>query len=173
MVRKELMVLVFLLCWGFSLSCAAIGDPLEKGDTIPALALKNLEGEAATLQKPDEKLTLVYFWASWCKPCQQTLPQYMELYRKYKNASFEQGSEGFTIYAISLDSRRKAWQQASKRHRIPSHVSVSDLKGWDSKAVDKFGVGAIPASFLVDAQGVVRAVNMKTKLREYLKTQKR
>jgi thiol-disulfide isomerase/thioredoxin len=172
MASKGLMVLLIIVM-GSSEAFSANGDPLQKGDTIPAIALKNLNDQQHTLNKPDGQLTLVYFWASWCKPCQRTLPEYRDLYRKYKNASFEEGSEGFSLYAISLDKSRKAWARATQQHRIPPKLSVSDLRGWDSKAVKKFGVGAIPASFLVDAQGVVRALDVKDHLRSYLKSHKR
>ncbi len=171
MASKGLMVLLISCLLGFK-ALTAGNDPVQKGDTIPALELENLKKERHPLKKPDEELTLVYFWASWCKPCQRTLPEYRDLYRKYKNASFEKGPEGFSLYLISLDKSRKAWQGGTKQHRIPLKVSVSDLKGWDSKAVKKFGIGSIPASFLVDRQGIVRAVDVKDSLRSYLKSHK-
>lgn len=171
MASKGFLLLLICFLLGFE-ELMAGNDPIQKGDTIPNLALENLEGEKYTLNKPDGELTLVYFWASWCKPCQRTLPEYRDLYRKYKNASFENGPEGFSLYAISLDKSRKAWLGATKQHRIPLKLSVSDLKGWDSKAVKKFGIGAIPSSFLVDGQGVVRAVDVKDSLGSYLKSYK-
>ncbi len=172
MWRKGLLVMLMMALWSFE-GLGAPSDPLQKGDTIPSLALKNLKGEIHRLHKPDNQLTLVYFWASWCKPCQQTLPEYMELYRKYKNASFEGGIDGFSIYAISVDKTKRAWEQAASRHRIPERLTVSDLRGWESIAVRRFQVGAIPASFLVDGQGVIKAVEVKDQLRAYLKNHKR
>lgn len=147
-------------------------DKITKGDTIPELTMENLNGESHSLDKPDGHVTLVYFWASWCKPCQKTLPKYMEIYRKFKNASFDLGTAGFTLYAISLDKTNKAWKRAVKRHRVPDHLTVSDLQMWDSKGVDKFDIGAIPASFIVDGSGVVRAVNVKNKLNDFLEEHK-
>ncbi len=163
------VILVFILSCSIALS---ENGGIAKGDTIPSLTMTNLKGNVYTLQKPDNQLTLVYFWASWCKPCQQTLPAYMQLYRKYKNASFEGGASGFTLYAISLDKRRKAWKHAAEQHRMPKRLTVSDLKGWESKAVEKFGIGAIPSSFVVDENGVVKATNVSETLADLLQEQK-
>jgi thiol-disulfide isomerase/thioredoxin len=171
MIFRTLVCATLILTLGSSIALSK-NDGISKGDTIPRLTLTNLKGEAHTLQKPDNHLTLIYFWASWCKPCQQTLPTYIELYRKYKNASFEGGANGFTLYAISLDKRRKAWKHAADQHRMPKRLTVSDLKGWDSKAVEQFKIGAIPSSFVVDENGVVKATNVRGKLADLLQEQK-
>lgn len=163
-----LMLLVLTMSEGLA------GDgEVEKNDTIPTLTMPNLKGNPRALRKPDNRLTLIYFWASWCKPCREDLPAYMELYRRYKNASFEEGTEGFTLYAISLDKRRKAWHHAAKQHQIPAKLTVSDLRGWSSKAVEQFSIEAIPASFMVNGEGVVKAVNVRDSLGRFLENQKR
>ena len=146
---------------------------IGKGDTIPDLVMKNLDGEKVSLQSLRGKLVLVYFWASWCKPCRKTIPSYIKLYRKYKNAAFADGEEGFVIYSISLDKNKAAWKKASGQHGIPWNSNVSDLKRWQSEAVEKYGIASIPRSFLVNGEGVIEAVDVKDDLAAILEEKKK
>lgn len=178
MVRKLTIVplLVLMLSLGLSLgenhNSNRVSD-VSTGEKVPELALKNLEGDTIRLQDLRGKLVLVYFWASWCKPCKKELPQYVKLYKQYKDASFKKGEEGFAVYSISLDNERKRWKQASEQFRLPWNSNVSDLKRWSSKAVDKFGIGSIPRSFLVNGKGIVEGKNVKDQLPFMLKQLKK
>jgi len=151
----------------------AADKALTTGDQVPDITLKNLEGEAVSLQSLRGKVVLVYFWASWCKPCRKNIPTYVKLYKKYKDARFEIGKEGFAVYSISLDKERSSWKKASRAYKFPWENNMCDLKGWESEGVKQFGIGSIPRSFLVDGKGVIQATNVGNQLSFLLQDQRK
>jgi thiol-disulfide isomerase/thioredoxin len=129
------------LCIGASTCFAA----WEEGQPLPDLAAFELQGEVPELVG---KVTYVDFWASWCAPCKASFPEIERLYQEYKD-------EGFQVVAVSVDSSERSMQRFLDRAE-PSFAIV-----WDSKQllVADAEVEVMPTSFLVDAEGVIRAVH--------------
>lgn len=98
------------------------------------------------------KLTLVEFWASWCTPCRIANTKLYPLYFKYKD-------QGFNVVSFSLDTKESLWIAAQKEDSLP-WLDISDLKGPDSPVPPAFEISSIPRNVLVDANGIVIAVNV-------------
>ena len=103
---------------------------------------------------------LIDFWASWCGPCRRENPNVVAAYAKYKEAKFKK-AKGFDIYSISLDKNMNAWKQAIGKDRLTWSNHVCDFGGWQSKAASAYGVRSIPASFLIDPDGIIVAKNLR------------
>jgi thiol-disulfide isomerase/thioredoxin len=101
------------------------------------------------------KVFLLDFWASWCGPCRYSNKNLVKLYSKYKN-------KGFEIVSVSLDDNINAWKRAVSQDRI-SWLQINDSKGWAATSAAKWQVDAIPASFLIDKDGNVVAINAEKK----------
>ena len=71
------------------------------------------------------------------------------------------GAKGFTIYNVSLDMKKDPWLAAIKKDGLVWENHVSDLGGWGSKAAALYGINSIPANFLIDANGVILAKNLR------------
>ena len=94
---------------------------------------------------------LIDFWASWCRPCRELMPQLKELYASEKGK--------LEILGVSLDSDRDKWLGAIDALEL-TWVHGSDLKGWDDENAKLYGVVGIPCTILIRASdGVIISRN--------------
>lgn len=142
---------------------ATIG--LEIGNRAPELAFPSPEGKTITLSDLKGKLVLIDFWASWCMPCRIENPNLVKVYNNYKNKEFTVG-EGFTIFSVSLDTKVESWISGIQNDGLAWESHVSDLKGWYSVPAAMYQVSSIPASFLIDGNGIIIAKNLRAEALE-------
>lgn len=133
---------------------------LEIGDTAPDIEFKGPDGKKHKLSSLRGKVVLVDFWASWCRPCRMENPNVVSAYNRYKKAKFHT-AKGFEVYSVSLDKDKARWEDAIAKDKLDWKYHVSDLKGWESAAAALYSVRSIPASFLLDENGVIVAKNVK------------
>lgn len=95
---------------------------------------------------------LVDFWASWCGPCQEEMPNVVSAYKKFH-------AKGFDIVGISLDENKDEWLDAIESWGMP-WIHLSDLNGWKCSAVQKYQVEGIPYNVLIGPDGVVEACDL-------------
>ncbi|MBP5507903.1 MAG: AhpC/TSA family protein [Prevotella sp.] len=93
------------------------------------------------------KWLLVDFWASWCGPCRQEMPNVLEAYNKFHD-------KGFEVVGISFDQKKEAWVKAIEQLNMP-WLQLSDLKGWNCAAAPAYKIDAIPDNLLIDPQGKI------------------
>jgi len=133
---------------------------LTIGDKAPELSFKDPSGNTRSLSDLKGKIVLIDFWASWCRPCRMENPNVVKTYNKYKSAQFKD-AKGFEVLSVSLDRNKTDWERAIKADNLSWENHVSDLKFWQSAAAAKYNVNAIPATFLVDGDGVIIAKNLR------------
>jgi thiol-disulfide isomerase/thioredoxin len=143
------------------------------GQRAPDLVFKSPAGEEISLSSLRGQMVLIDFWAAWCGPCRRDNPYLVNIYRKYMDKEFVNGS-GFTIYSVSLDKNKDNWVAAIEKDSLEWKYHVSDLKGWQSAAALEYEVRSIPLNFLIDGDGIILAVGLRrhyldNKLNEYLK----
>jgi peroxiredoxin len=112
----------------------------------PTFVLQTIEGDTVSLESLRGEVVLVNFWATWCPPCRVEMPGFERVYR-------EKRDEGFTILGISTDQTGMAPVRSFLEERgITFPVAMAT-----GRVVQDFGgVRALPTSFLIDRQGVVR-----------------
>lgn len=131
----------------------AVWKKAQIGSEMLDITLNNLEGEPIKLFEQLGEITLVDFWASWCRPCRGENPNIVKAYEKYK-------SKGFTVVGVSLDEDAELWKRAIKQDNL-TWTHMSDLKLWNSAVVSQYNISSVPASFLVDKNGKILAKNLR------------
>lgn len=131
---------------------------LEKrmpGNMFTDLSMNDTEGNPRKLSEWCGKgnYVLVDFWASWCGPCRQEMPNVVENYEKYH-------SKGFEIVGVSFDNKAEAWKKAIADIGM-KWPNISDLKGWKSAAAPAYGVNSIPSNVLLDGTGKIVASDLR------------
>tara|TARA_B000000557_G_scaffold263075_1_gene265135 strand:+ start:1303 stop:2430 length:1128 start_codon:yes stop_codon:yes gene_type:complete len=130
-------------------------DPIEVGEIAPDFTAPSIDGPDITLSNVllDNKVTLLDFWAAWCRPCRIENPNLVRLHKKYKDA-------GFDIIGVSLDRTREQWEQAVIDDNLP-WTQVSNLNFWNDPVARRYSIRAIPQSYLLNKDGVVMGKNLR------------
>jgi len=124
--------------------CSVFAEPRLQ-ERAPALTITLSDGGDFNLDAMRGKVVLVAFWATWCGPCLEEMPALEKYYREHK-------VDGFEVIALSIDkpgNRAKAFRVLAKLSFPGALLNDASRNG--------FGMPeAVPVSYLVDAQGIVR-----------------
>ena len=113
------------------------------------------EGTMLSLEQAMGKYTLIDFWASWCKPCRMENPNVVRAYNTYHE-------RGLNIISVSLDreGQKDRWVKAIEDDNMDWY-HVSNLQFWQEPIARAYGVRSIPATFLIDENGIVITKNLR------------
>lgn len=112
----------------------------------PAWKLKDLNGNEVSSEQLKGKVVVLDFWATWCGPCRQEIPGYVELQKKYAD-------KGLVIVGASVDAQGPGVVKTfAKKYGVDYTLVMAD-----DATTDAFGgVDAIPTTFLIDREGRIR-----------------
>jgi peroxiredoxin len=110
-------------------------------------ALPTIDGGSFRLLEQRGKVVLVNFWATWCAPCLEEMPAMERLWRRHKDA-------GFVLVAVSVDTDPKKVPPFVSARKFSFPVVVDPKMA----VAEKYGVRAVPSSFVVDRTGTMAGV---------------
>jgi thiol-disulfide isomerase/thioredoxin len=133
---------------------------LSIGNKAPEIAMRDPQGNIRKLSDLKGKVVLIDFWASWCRPCRMENPNVVRTYNQYKDAAFKNG-DGFEVFSVSLDQNKAAWEKGILQDKLIWENHVSDLQSWRNAAAQLYKVNSIPATFLLDGEGIIIKKNLR------------
>lgn len=124
-------VFLFVSCYCTTLS----------GQKIRAFHVNDIDGTGQSYEAiKGEKLTVIDFWASWCKPCLKAIPKIEALHQKYKD-------QGVTLLSVNVDGPRSI---AKVRPLVKSlGIKSTILMDTDKQIADDLDVNQIPTLLIV------------------------
>lgn len=123
------------------------------GAQAPEIVISTPDGETIKLSDFRGKVTMIDFWASWCKPCRAENPNVVRVYNQYKD-------KGFEIFGVSLDRDKQQWLDAIKQDGL-TWKHGSELQFWQSSFVPAYSLDGIPMTYLLDENGIIIAKGLR------------
>ncbi len=132
----------------FALLLAGCRSSAPKGAAnsgAPDFTVTDLQGKKLALSDYRGKVVLLDFWATWCAPCLQEIPHFIDMQQKL-------GPQGFQAIGLSMDDEEKPVQEFYREHKLNYPVAMGD-----SKIAESFGgILGLPVTFVINRDGQIR-----------------
>ncbi len=119
------------------------------GKKAVEFSLPDVNGGEVALQSFRGKVVLLNFWATWCGPCREELPELDRVQEKFRK-------RGFAVVAVTVDNELENIRGFLKKYDLKLQAL------WDrrKKLADAYKVEKMPSSYLIDRNGVIRFVHL-------------
>jgi peroxiredoxin len=143
---RVVVVLVLLFLFASLLSgCRSGPSKGPAGSAAPDFTVTDLQGKKLALSDYRGKVVLLDFWATWCAPCLEEIPHFVDMQQKL-------GPQGFQAIGISMDDGPKPVQEFYQEHKLNYPVAMGT-----SKLADGFGgILGLPVTFVINRDGQIR-----------------
>ncbi len=152
------LVLLVVGCGG---SGPGVSEGISEGNRAPDFRLEDLDGNQVSLQDHRGQVVLINFWATWCEPCRDEIPDIEAVYQARRD-------EGFAVLGVNSHETRGAIEPFVGELGV-SYPILIDENGRVEKTYRPVG---LPMSVLVDQDGIIQrrhlGVLTRDQLQEYL-----
>ena len=126
---------------------AAASDKVEIGAPAPGYRTVSLNGDTVSLAAHRGKVVLLNVWATWCHPCRDEIPELQAIHVKYQ-------PRGLELIGVSVDSDGS--DDAIRSFMTDFRMTYPVWRDPDERVSSQFLVVGVPATFLIDRDGVLR-----------------
>lgn len=124
-----------------------LSGKVEVGAPAPAYAAVSLDGDTVSLGAQRGKVVLLNVWATWCHPCRDEIPELRAIHAKYQ-------ARGLELVGVSVDTDGS--DDAIKSFMKDFEMTYPIWRDPDERVSAQFLVIGVPATFLIDKQGILR-----------------
>lgn len=162
-MKKTLLITAIIALLGASYYGYQTYSSHEQASTNPPVAalssepifkarLPDLAGVRQPLAQWRGKVLVVNFWATWCPPCRQEIPEFIQLQKQF-------GGQGLQFVGIALDEKAKI-QSYADEVGINYPVLVGDLEAVALSQASGNRMGGLPYTVIIDQQGKIIATEL-------------
>jgi len=139
---------------GFKALLEKMNTRIGLGAPAKAFTLRDIKDRDVSLESLKGKVVLLDFWATWCPPCREEIPNLKAYYTELKE-------KGLEIVGISLDKNREALDKYLTEQGMDWIITYSG-KMWQDETVALYGVNSIPSTWLIDKKGILRHFDLRS-----------
>jgi cytochrome c-type biogenesis protein len=125
----------------------AEGTSVLVGERAPAYAATMLSGDTVSTADLEGKVVLLNVWATWCAPCREEIPYLQSLYEAHRE-------RGLEIVGVSVDARGQ--EETIEGFIRDFGMTYPIWRDPDERVQSLFMALGVPASYIIDRQGVLR-----------------
>lgn len=145
-VEKRMRTVISILM--FFLSFPVCVFSAQTGSIAPVFILGDTQGRHVSLDDFKGKVIFLDFWAPWCVPCKEELPELEMLYSKYRR-------EGLEVVAVAVGSSEKTVSKFLRKISVSYTVLLDDKE----EAAEKYGCSHMPTGYLIGRDGVIHYIH--------------
>lgn len=123
-------------------------EALEPGTEAPELKVAAATGQDFRLNDYRGKVVVLKFWATWCWPCNQSMPETEALAAKY-------GGQGVEFVAVAIKDSRKGFDAWVAKHPQYAHIRFAFEDPLHGTASQTYAVSATPTTYVIGRDGHV------------------
>ena len=112
---------------------------------LMAASLPDMEGKPQAMAQWRGKVLVVNFWATWCKPCLEEIPEFVRMQQKF-------GPQGLQFVGIAIDTPAKVREFAAK-YRMNYPVLIGEMEAIELARTAGNALGGLPFTVIVDRRG--------------------
>ncbi|MCA0173503.1 peroxiredoxin family protein [Bacillus sp. RAR_GA_16] len=121
---------------------------IQEGKRAPDFTLYSLEGKEVSLSDYKDKVIFINFWATWCPPCKEEIPDMQKFYEE------EAEQLDAEILAINLTTNESS-SQVVKDFAKKNHLTFPILMDTEGQQMETFVAITIPTTYVIDKNGII------------------
>ena len=143
--RRRWCGLLLLLVLATGCNDSAVGPGVQLGGPAPHIEGTDLDGRPLRLSDLHGQVVLVNFWATWCSPCLEEIPDLVQVAHQF-------AAQGVQVVGANVD--------VESPHRLAAfarqHQMTYPVVAATPEVVEAYRLTVIPTTFVIDRQGVIR-----------------
>lgn len=147
--QRLTMAIILALClvtvlWVLLVPRAGTYSYLNAGEPAPDFALQSPEGKTVHLSDYKGKAVILNFWASWCGPCRQEMPDLNAAYTKY-------GPDGLVVLAVNLSESNMTVKRYLGEVNVQFPIAIDE----NNTVEDRYNIVPLPTTYFIDRTGKI------------------